>query len=80
MKAIKNPEGQSRKYQLLNSILASGNKISFDVLYYAKRKRKDAINRELKEREAYFINYYLPPLNKQIPEHNKFKKQTSILD
>ena len=80
IKAIKNPEGQTRKYQLLNDIIASGNSISFDVLYYSKKKRRDAVNRELKEREAYYINYYLPPLNKQIPEHPKFKKQSSLLD
>lgn len=76
---IREPCLREKKYEILKEAIAKGKTIQFDVLYYAKRVRDEAQKKELNEREAYYINKYLPPLNTQIPAHEKFPKQTSLI-
>lgn len=59
------------KYIVLQGLRERGYSITFEVLEYA-----DAA--DLKEREAFWINYYMPTLNTQIPRHKDFKKQKRI--
>ena len=78
MKQIR--DSAEKKYKILREAQYDGCTITFQPLYYCKRVREDAVKRELNEREGYFINYYLPPLNKRIPAHEKFEKQTNLLN
>lgn len=63
---------REKKYQLFHIFNLYGKKIEFEVLEYVNPK-------ELDEREAYYINHYLPPLNRNIPKHKDFEKQNNLL-
>lgn len=56
------------KYIVLRQAQNQGITIKFDVLYYAKRKRKDAILKEIGYKEGVYIRRYKPVLNYQIPK------------
>lgn len=73
-------KSNEKKYVILRQALQDGQAIQFNVVFYTTKVRKDAVQREINEREAYYINYYLPPLNRQIPDHPKFEKQHSLID
>lgn len=58
--------------------------ISFDVIYKSKYKDKERIFADIGEKEAYYINKYLPPLNYQIPnlddyKHFKVNKKAQVI-
>lgn len=71
LKAILNSD--EYKYEMLYDLVRKNYPITFDVIEYAEEA-------DLAEREAYWINYYLPPLNTQIPKHNDFIKQKNRMD
>lgn len=71
LKAILNSD--EYKYDMLYDLVRNDYPISFDVIEYAEEAN-------LAEREAYWINYYLPPLNTQIPKHKDFQKQKNRID
>lgn len=70
---------EEKKYQILSEALKRGERIDFDVLYTSTLEDIEEAKADIKEREDYYINYYLPPLNKQIPKHKDFDKQVSLL-
>lgn len=57
-----------RKYRILAEVQRKGQTIGFDVLYYAKSKRRDDIRKEIGEKEGEMIREYRPILNTQIPK------------
>ena len=63
---------KAKKYEIINQFIAAGHSVGFVVVEYCAESA-------LKDHEAYWINYYLPPLNYQIPEHPDFEKQKSLL-
>lgn len=57
-----------RKYRILAEAQRKGHTVGFDVLYYAKRKRRDDISEEIGEKEGELIREHCPILNTQIPK------------
>lgn len=78
--AIKYNDKKETKYYILKAAQDAGKSIRYDIIYYSKYQEKDIINRELLEKEAYYINYYLPPLNTIIPNHSEFNSQSPTVD
>ena len=62
------------KYRLMAEAQRRGYTIKFDVLYYAKSKRKTAIIEEIGKAEGEYIRKYMPLLNTQIPHEENWKK------
>jgi hypothetical protein len=54
----------ANKYKVMRKALATGHKISFDVMEYCKEE-------DLDNREGVLIRAYMPPLNYQIPKEVK---------
>lgn len=71
MQHIWHPD-DTKKYWIIDELIAAGYRIEFVPVEYCEVAA-------LTERESYWINYYLPPLNYQIPKHQDFKKQKSLL-
>lgn len=71
-------EGTKFKYRELKHAMDNGYYISFDVLYtssivYTEDTRQE-VDDDIGPKEAYFINYFMPKLNKQIPDLNDYHK------
>ena len=66
--------GSERKYRILAEAQRKGQRIGFDVLYYAKSKTKKDILNEIGEKEGEFIRKYRPILNTQIPKEEDWHK------
>lgn len=77
--SIKYNDKKEDKYYILKAAQNAGKTIRYDIVYYSKLQDKDEINKELFEREAYYINYYLPPLNAIIPNHSEFDAQSPLV-
>ena len=63
-----------RKYRILAEAQRKGHTVGFDVLYYAKYKRRDDIIEEIGEKEGEYIRANLPVLNSQIPKAEDWHK------
>ena len=61
-------KGSERKYRILAEAQRKGHTVGFDVLYYAKCKRRDDISEEIGEKEGELIREHCPILNTQIPK------------
>ena len=66
--------GSERKYRILAEAQRKGQRIGFDVLYYAKSERQKDIVNEIGEKEGEFIRAYRPILNTQIPKEEDWHK------
>lgn len=66
--------GSERKYRILAEAQRKGQRIGFDVLYYAKSERQKDIVNEIGEKEGEFIRKYRPILNTQIPKEEDWHK------
>lgn len=66
--------GSERKYRILAEAQRKGQRIGFDVLYYAKSERQKDIVNEIGEKEGEFIRKYRPILNTQIPKEENWHK------
>ena len=62
--------GSERKYRILAEAQRKGQRIGFDVLYYAKSRSKVDKMVEIGEKEGEFIRQYQPVLNTQIPKED----------
>ena len=65
-----------RKYRILAAYKRRGHAINFDVVYYAKEKRYNAITEEIGAKEGELIRRFLPLLNTQIPKAENWRKYT----
>ncbi len=61
------------KYRVLSEVQRLGYSVGFDVLYYAKSKRKSDIIEEIGEAEGKYIRNHLPPLNLQVPKEDNWR-------
>ena len=66
--------GSERKYRILAEAQRKGQRIGFDVLYYAKSSGKRDIANEIGEKEGEFIRKFRPILNSQIPKEEDWHK------
>ena len=66
--------GSERKYRILAEAQRKGQRIGFDVLYYAKSERQKDIVNEIGEKEGEYIRKYRPILNTQIPKEEDWHK------
>lgn len=70
-------EGTKFKYGELKKAINKGYCICFDVLYTSSLSCDDdnkLIDDDIGPQEAFYINKYLPKLNKQIPDLNNYHK------
>lgn len=63
-----------KKYRILSEARRKGHTIAFDVLYYAKEQRYNAITEEIGAKEGEYIRAYKPALNTQIPHADDWRK------
>lgn len=63
-----------KKYRIIAEAQRKGHPITFDVLYYAKRKGIANQLAEIGEKEGEFIRRHKPILNTQIPKAEDWKK------
>lgn len=82
---VQNPEGKEHKYEILHQASQRNIKYAVWVLYRASSTHD--LEKELGERERYYIHKYLPPLNYQIPNKDDYhtftvqkRAQTITLD
>lgn len=66
--------GDEKKYRILSEAQRKGHAINFDVLYYAKKKRYNAVKEEIGQKEGEYIRKYKPVLNTQIPKEEDWHK------
>lgn len=66
--------GSEKKYRLLAEIQKKGHTINFDVLYYAKSKGYQNIQKEIGQKEGEYIRRIMPVLNTQIPKESDWTK------
>ena len=66
--------GSERKYRILAEAQRKGQKVGFDVLYYAKSKNKQEMLSEIGEKEGELIREFHPILNTQIPKGENWHK------
>ena len=66
--------GSERKYRILAEAQRKGQKVVFDVLYYAKSEKMKDIENEIGEKEGEFIRNHRPILNTQIPKAEDWHK------
>lgn len=72
-----NNKRDEHKYHILNEARTNGNKISFDVIYYANKTDVDEARKDISINEEILIQKYLPPLNYLVksdsenPVHNE---------
>ena len=68
---------KSNKYKVLhNAYNCEECFLQFDVLYNCRRVRPEAVEKELGNAEAKYINKYMPALNYQIPKIGDYKHYT----
>lgn len=68
---------KTNKYKVLHKAFNSEEcHIEFDVLYNCRKKMKEAVEKEVGEAEAKFINQHMPVLNYQIPKVGDYKHYT----
>ena len=48
----------------------------FSVLYRAKERQYQALQEEIGQKEGEYIRLYKPPLNRQIPKEDNWRKFT----
>ena len=61
-------KGTEKKYRIISEAERKGHPISFEVLYYAKSRRRLDKLAEIGEKEGEYIREYMPILNAQIPK------------
>ena len=66
--------GSEKKYRIIAEAQRKGHPITFDVLYYAKRKGIANQLAEIGEKEGEYIRRHTPILNTQIPKAEDWKK------
>ena len=66
----------NHKYSILREANENHYQIQFDVMYYTKRKREEAIKNDIGKREGYLIRKHKPALNYQIPREDNYKYYT----
>ena len=66
-------QGTEIKYRILLEANKKGHCISFDVLYYCKKREYQEIKEDIGYKEGEFIRTYLPILNTQIPQQENWK-------
>lgn len=66
--------GSERKYRILAEAQRKGQKVGFDVLYYAKSEKMKDIENEIGEKEGEFIRKHRPILNTQIPKEEDWHR------
>lgn len=73
---VQHPEEKEHKYEILNQ--ASKRNIKYTVwkLYKASSTNTADLEKELGERESFFIHKYAPPLNYQIPSKEDYHSFT----
>ena len=69
--------GSEKKYRIIAEAQRKGHPITFDVLYYAKRKGIANQLAEIGEKEGEYIRYHKPILNTQIPKAEDWNKYES---
>ena len=70
-----------KKYRILSEARRKGHPITFDVLYYAKRKGIANQLAEIGEKEGEYIRKYNPILNTQIPKAENWERwETKSVD
>ena len=66
--------GSEKKYRIIAEAQRKGHPITFDVLYYAKRKGITNQLVEIGEKEGEYIRHHKPILNTQIPKAEDWNK------
>lgn len=66
----------SHKYSILREATENNHIIKFDVMYYTKRKREEAIKKDIGQREGYLIRKHKPALNYQVPRKDDWHSYT----
>ena len=66
--------GSEKKYRIIAEAQRKGHPITFDVLYYAKRKGIANQLAEIGEKEGEYIRRHTPILNTQIPKAEDWNK------
>ena len=61
-------QGTEKKYRIISEAERKGHPITFEVLYYAKSRRRLDKLVEIGEKEGEYIREYKPILNTQIPK------------
>lgn len=64
--------GTEKKYRIMDEARRKGHNITFDVLYYAKRKGRVNQLLEIGEKEGEYIRRHKPILNTQIPKEENW--------
>lgn len=65
---------KEHKYEVLNEAKRRNCIVNFDVLRYAQSFRKADLIEEIGVAEGEYIRKYRPPLNKQIPKEENWRK------
>ncbi len=67
-------KGSEKKYRILGEAQRKGHTITFDVLYYAKKKHYKDIEEEIGSKEGEHIRQFKPVLNTQIPKAENWRR------
>lgn len=73
---IKREKPMGHKYEIFKQAMNEDVKITFDVIYRAVSSDTDELEKEIGEKEGFFIRQYLPVLNYQIPKEENYKSFT----
>ena len=74
-------QGTEKKYRIISEAERKGHPITFEVLYYAKSRRRLDKLVEIGEKEGEYIRQYKPILNTQIPKAENWERwETKSVD